>query len=511
MKLFATFFTVMLLAAGSFSHANCNTDLNFEESASVADAPRFGRPGTVQMYSILTRLFRGGNFESIRRSLPELQEMGMNALLISPPNPQSAQFHEVRGTNNHGYWISSHSEIDPSMGGEEAFNRLVTEAKERNIRIVVDAVLNQFGYGKEFQMGKKTISVDDPNYFIQPEPEVANGRPRAYDILDEMDGDVTPERLRVLKAELEKLPLYELPSLRQDNPEVANYLVDSYKKFVDRGIEVFRIDAAKHITDSFLIRFINEMNEYAESKGMKLTFICESIAANSKNFSYMVKDILKSIHNRDSVVFIDFPLRAELVRLQDRNYKFEWFMSFIKFRDEDKQPLRRYLPVVQDHDFGHPIDDPFLDRLTHVLSEFFSYNSPFLYHGAEQSGNIHRNKSVRYQLNGVNPHGDMVPMRRLISKALKPFRQSKVKPRMIVHRAGHDILFVQKQLEDGRSIFILVNKGNDNLFDFVVSKQATGKINVVFREGNNSIRREKNRIITEINGRGILIFEVLPR
>ncbi|MEK6774658.1 MAG: alpha-amylase family glycosyl hydrolase [Bdellovibrionota bacterium] len=474
--------------------------------------PFIRSPGKMRMYFLLTRMFSSGNFDALRRALPSLEAMQINTLLVSPPNPQSTNYHPIRGRNNHGYWISSHSEIDPVMGGEAGFNRLVSEASHRGIRIAVDAVLNQFGYGKYFQLGEKTISIDDPAYFIQPASLGASGRPRAYEILDQMETGVDKQTLLRLKTELEQLPLYELPTLRHDNPEVFRYLVDSYKTFVDRGIEVFRIDAAKHISSDVLSRFMNELNDHAFAQGKKLIFISEFIAQNSHNFGIFVKELLAKVKDTDSVQFYDFTMRAEFIRLQDANYQFSWMMDFLRYREADRQPEKRYIPVIEDHDFGHPIHNRFMSKLIHVASDFFSYNSPVLYHGSEQTIQTGQTRTNRQALNQVNPSGDLGEIHSKLAQVLAPYRQMKSRLETKSHVANGDHLIVEKKLSDQRSVFIIANKGNGNLsFDVPLMGTLRASMKVHVRDGDAvaELKPGGRSLNLNVNGNGILVLEVV--
>ncbi len=45
----------------------------------------------------------------------------------------------------HGYWFTDHYEIDKTMGGKEAYLKLVAAAHERGLKIIQDAVYNHIG------------------------------------------------------------------------------------------------------------------------------------------------------------------------------------------------------------------------------------------------------------------------------------------------------------------------------------------------------------------------------
>src|SRR5271170_779505 len=75
-----------------------------------------------------------GDLNGITERLDYLQNLGVDAIWIAPmyPSPQV----------DFGYDISDYENIDPHYGTLADFDHLQTEAKKRNIRIILDMVLN---------------------------------------------------------------------------------------------------------------------------------------------------------------------------------------------------------------------------------------------------------------------------------------------------------------------------------------------------------------------------------
>ncbi len=92
------------------------------------------------IYEIYPRSFQDsngdgiGDLNGITSRLDYLQKLGVDAIWITPcyPSPQA----------DFGYDISDYEGIDPQYGTMADFDRLVAEAKKRNIRIVMDMVMN---------------------------------------------------------------------------------------------------------------------------------------------------------------------------------------------------------------------------------------------------------------------------------------------------------------------------------------------------------------------------------
>jgi alpha-glucosidase len=75
-----------------------------------------------------------GDLNGITSKLDYLHELGVDAIWITPcfPSPQV----------DFGYDVSDYQAIDPMYGTLQDFDRLVSEAKKRNIRVILDFVVN---------------------------------------------------------------------------------------------------------------------------------------------------------------------------------------------------------------------------------------------------------------------------------------------------------------------------------------------------------------------------------
>lgn len=80
----------------------------------------------------------GGHLEGIRRSLGDLVDLGVNTLYLTPVHV---------GASAHRYDIVDPLRVDPDLGGEEAYDALVRDARARGIRIVQDISFAHAGRG----------------------------------------------------------------------------------------------------------------------------------------------------------------------------------------------------------------------------------------------------------------------------------------------------------------------------------------------------------------------------
>jgi alpha-glucosidase len=79
------------------------------------------------------REFYGGDLEGIRQKLPYLEQLGITALYLNPI---------FTSPSSHKYDTIDYESVDPHFGGNEAFVKLRDDLREKNIRLILDAVVN---------------------------------------------------------------------------------------------------------------------------------------------------------------------------------------------------------------------------------------------------------------------------------------------------------------------------------------------------------------------------------
>jgi neopullulanase len=82
--------------------------------------------------------FQGGNLDGIIDHLDYLLELGVNALYLNPIFASAA---------NHRYATYDYFRVDPILGGDADFRRLLSACHANGIRIVLDGVFNHAGRG----------------------------------------------------------------------------------------------------------------------------------------------------------------------------------------------------------------------------------------------------------------------------------------------------------------------------------------------------------------------------
>lgn len=87
--------------------------------------------------------FHGGDFKGLTAKLEYIQDLGFNSIWITPPVKQ--RYVQGDSAAYHGYWGLDFITIDPHLGTEEDFKNFVSEAHKRDMKVIVDIVLNHTG------------------------------------------------------------------------------------------------------------------------------------------------------------------------------------------------------------------------------------------------------------------------------------------------------------------------------------------------------------------------------
>ena len=140
-----------------------------------------GNPGNDNSYGRMkddkdnTGTFNGGDFAGITQKLDYIEALGVNAIWITPVVEQIHGFVGGSPTGKfpfygyHGYWTLDFTKTDKNWGTEEELQRLVDQAHQRGIRVVLDIVVNHAGYNnladmQVFDYGKVNASALPANW-----------------------------------------------------------------------------------------------------------------------------------------------------------------------------------------------------------------------------------------------------------------------------------------------------------------------------------------------------------
>lgn len=175
------------------------------------------------------RQYYGGDLQGIIDRLDDIVAMGFNAIYLNPI---------FESGSAHGYDTHDYFRIAPRLGDRAVFDRLIAEARERGVRIILDYVPNHTGIGhKAFQdaVARGPASPYWDWYFFRTNTPVA-GDGRHYEGW---------------------WGLGSLPKVNTRNPAAREYLMQVAEYWIRAGASGWRVDVANEVIDR--VAFFREM------------------------------------------------------------------------------------------------------------------------------------------------------------------------------------------------------------------------------------------------------------
>ncbi|PZV18770.1 MAG: alpha-amylase [Pseudanabaena sp.] len=162
----------------------------------------------------------GGTLKGIISKLDYLNDLGVNCLWLTPIFPSPS---------HHGYDPIDYSAIEPRLGTLEDWQLLVAEAHQRDIRIILDYVVNHVSS----EHAAFQSAIGDRHH-----PTVEWFRFRNYPLEYDCFFDVPGQ-----------------PEINSDLPEVRDYFIDNACHWLRQGCDGFRLDYAYGVSHAFWSQF----------------------------------------------------------------------------------------------------------------------------------------------------------------------------------------------------------------------------------------------------------------
>ncbi|MEZ0606882.1 glycoside hydrolase family 13 protein [Fibrella sp. WM1] len=278
---------IYLLMPDRFSNANPGND----KFADMAD-PEADRNNPY--------LRHGGDLEGVGNHLDYLKELGVTALWMTPiienNQPQTNEGGAMRSAY-HGYGFTDHYAVDKRLGGNEAYKALNKKVHAMGMRVVQDAVYNHVGINHWFlkDMPSKDWlhqwpAYTNTSYKYQP---ITDPHSAAIDRKVSLDGWFVPH----------------LPDLNQNNPFVANYLI----QHAIWSVEEFALDAWR--IDTYMYNdqpFMNRCNAALQAEYPGMYTFGESWVNNTVDQAYYTRNNINFPFKSNQTGGIDFVLYSAM-------------------------------------------------------------------------------------------------------------------------------------------------------------------------------------------------------
>ncbi len=227
--------------------------------------------------------FFGGDLYGIAEKLDYMLSLGVNILYLNPI---------FKAYSNHRYDTGDYEKIDETLGGEQAFDYLISECRKRGIHIILDGVFNHTG--------------DDSRYF---------NKYSKYDSLGAYESTDSPYRKWYsFDAEGEGYESWWgisiLPRVKCDDPDYCEFICGKngiIKKYLRKGISGWRLDVADELSDDF----IKNIRSSAKEEDPDALIIGEVWEDASNKISYGQRRAYLQGSELDSVM--NYPLKNAII------------------------------------------------------------------------------------------------------------------------------------------------------------------------------------------------------
>ncbi|MDE2376489.1 maltose alpha-D-glucosyltransferase [Bradyrhizobium sp.] len=181
-----------------------------------------------------------GDFAGLTEKLSYLQDLGVTALWLLPFYPSPGR--------DDGYDIADYGSINPDFGTMKDFKRFIQEAQRRGLRVITELVVNH--------------TSDQHKWFRRARRSPAGSSARNWYVWSDTDQKYPETRIIFTDTEksnwtwdTEAAAFYwhrffsHQPDLNFDNPRVVSALIQVMKRWLDAGVDGFRLDAIPYLCE----------------------------------------------------------------------------------------------------------------------------------------------------------------------------------------------------------------------------------------------------------------------
>ncbi len=249
--------------------------------------------------------FFGGTLEGVREKLPYLKSLGVTAIYFNPI---------FKAASNHRYDTADYMTVDPMLGEEEDFLRLIREAKEAGISVILDGVFSHTGADSIYfdrcgNYGTGACSDGDSPYrsWYRFTPDAS----RPYECWWGVD---------------------DLPNVEENDPGYVDFICGSsgvLRRWLDAGVRGWRLDVADELPDAFIENVRRAVKECGDN-----VLIGEVWEDASNKFSYGA--LRRYLLGDELDAAMNYPFRSAAI-------------DFVMGRSDEKTLRRRMTSLMENY------------------------------------------------------------------------------------------------------------------------------------------------------------------
>lgn len=217
--------------------------------------------------------FQGGDLEGLRRRLPALKKLGIDAVWLTPPTHGQWVNPTIATRGYHGYWPYDFTAVDPHFGTLEDYRRMVADAHALGMKVIQDIVVNhsanyftvtEEGYDpKHPERSWRAIpgtyppdgepkAPNDPVFRMNDPRDPAHRKAGVYNFTPNIS-DYRDRRQTLTHA------MGDLDDINLENPLAARRMREIYRFWIEQvGVDGFRVDTVYYTPGTFYDDFLRK-------------------------------------------------------------------------------------------------------------------------------------------------------------------------------------------------------------------------------------------------------------
>jgi len=185
-----------------------------------------------------------GDFKGLTEKLSYLEELGVNAVWVSP--------HYKSPMDDNGYDVSNYYEVSTDYGTLDDVKSFIHLAHEKNIKVIFDLVLNHTSDEHDWFLAAKDPNHPEHNkyhdYYIWQKPKYDNqGQRKMPTNWRSWFGGPVWEYNEPTNEYYLHIFSKKMPDLNWHNENMKNDLKDITRWLISLGVDGFRVDASNHL------------------------------------------------------------------------------------------------------------------------------------------------------------------------------------------------------------------------------------------------------------------------
>lgn len=273
--------------------------------------------GESQMYEFsesktgILSYYHGGDFKGIIDNLDYLVDMGFTAIWITPAVKQAEgrfYYGDYEASGFHGYWGYDFDQIDPHLhssgknsDGWADYKAMVDACHAKGIRVMQDVVINH---------GNQSVSDPKTKWHALDGTVIMDGQTWTWKTKDKYyDANNLSNGFFAYKDAWTCAGLIDFNDKSPDRKDARQHMINVYKKFIDAGVDAFRIDTVAYVTNEWCGEFADAMYNHAKSLGNDHFYmIGEAWCGRYDAIARHSKDTTDSLHMLDMhLSCLDYP------------------------------------------------------------------------------------------------------------------------------------------------------------------------------------------------------------